>query len=583
MGNSAKKKPSKVSKHRKSDGKNAVAEQLEELVEDEMEEILVEDLGLTKSQVFKAFEDDEIGMARLFARMFQDKLCYNTTDGNWYFFNGCSWIIDKKTDRYTACQKLYEFLVEVKKNRLILSQEGEKMVTKVLNKIKNVKNMDCFLKQAVSGENGLGVAGELFDKDLMFIGAPNGNINLNTGELLPSSPKLYNNKLAGTHYDPEAPEPELFLNFLREVFKYPYKKEEMEAARNQNISPAEFEATCEKECEEIICYLQKLFGYALLGTCREHIFICFWGKGRNGKGVLLRTIIKALGDYAGEIQPSILLDVNKSSSSGPAPQILDLKGIRLAVASETNQGQFFDTSSIKRLTGGDTLVGRATYGKYIERFDPTHTIILQTNFPPNAPAEDTAFWERVNVIPFMRRFINNPDSADLYQSVIDKNLEEKLSKELPGILKWVVDGARLYHEEGLNPPESVNAAVNQYRSSGDVLGDFIEECCDIGAEKKVRTTNFIQSFNEWRRAMGHRQNISAPTITDKLKSKGIAKTKSNFMVYKGLKLNSDGKEYLKPPNERQFCVYEDYVEPGSWAYGPTEDESEEDSDDFIIS
>lgn len=527
-------------------GSNNLPEQ--ELFPDDGQDTIVHaESGLTVREVFLAFNDSEIGLSRLFTRVFRNKFCFNTSLGRWFIYRGSCWHLDTRNEQIDACRELYELLVFVKRQYLSeLTKNMEKKIVAELKGMTQIGEMKNILNQGAAGKEGLGVAGEDFDKMLNKIGAPNGIIEIETGKLLPSDPELYTTKQVGAPYDPEAPEPVFFKNFLHEVFKYPVDKNKM------SMSEEDFQAVCEEQCEAIVEYIQTLFGYAILGSCREHIFVCFWGMGRNGKGVLLRTIINAIGDYGGEIQPSILLSSKATSAESPTPAIGDLKGLRLAVASETNQAQFFDTGAVKRLTGGDTLVFRKPYAKDFVRFKPSHTLILQTNFRPNAPAEDVAFWKRVHVVPFLRSFVSNPDLENPYQAKIDKDLEEKLRKELPGILRWVVEGAKKYLENGLNPPDCVKNAVDDYRLSGDFIVEFIDECCNTGKDLKVRTTAFAQALNEWRKLQGYRSPLSSSVITERLEYKGFIKRKASYMCYKGLELNAIGTEHLKPLHERNL-------------------------------
>jgi putative DNA primase/helicase len=140
-------------------------------------------------------------------------------------------------------------------------------------------------------------------------------------------------------------------------------------------------------------------------------------------------MMKMLGEYGGEVQPEILLRNSPRASSGASPDILDLQGKRFVVASETNQGEVFNTGVVKRLTGGDTLIGRAVYGKDMIRFSPSHTICLQTNYAPNATAEDSAFWTRVMMLNFKRVFVDNPDPKNPLQLPKNPNIEEDFSKK----------------------------------------------------------------------------------------------------------------------------------------------------------
>lgn len=571
-----------------SGGKNITPEKNDKSIQEQIEEILPEkehsqvvheEYGLTLEEVIHAFYDSEIGMSRIFTKIYRNRFCFNTSLNTWFVYKEGRWQQDDKREHIDAIREMYSLLLNIKNKFLSnLEEDTEKMVAREIKKLSQIKNMELLLKQAASGRDGLGVLDEHFDQELRYVGVPNGVIDLKTGELLPTNPELYNTRQVGVSYDPAAPEPRRFKQFLHDIFKYPLEKEKV------NLSDDEFQRACQEQCESLVTYIQTLFGYAFLGICKEHLFICFYGLGRNGKGVVIRTVNRVMGNYAGEIAPAILMNQRNTSASSPTPEIGDLKGMRLVVASETNQGQFFDTSAIKRLTGGDILVFRKPYAKDFIRFRPSHTIILQTNFRPNAPAEDSAFWDRIQVVPFLRRFVENPDPANIYEAEIDKDLEDKLSEELPGILNWLVEGARMYIENGLYPPECIKNAVNEYRHSRDFIADFIEECCTTGPVQniRVRTTAFVQALNEWRKVQGFRSPLPSSVITERLESKGFIKRKSNFQCYKGLTLKPVGEEYLKPVNERRICFQAGDEQPFMDPAAGQVHQPEGDLDDFDI-
>jgi phage/plasmid-associated DNA primase len=63
---------------------------------------------------------------------------------------------------------------------------------------------------------------------------------------------------------------------------------------------------------------------------------------------------------------------------------------------------------------------------------------------------------------------------------------------LPGILRWIVDGAARYYREGLgDPPAEVQAATESYRQESDGLKDFLEDRCILasGSDAEVWKKN----------------------------------------------------------------------------------------------
>ena len=101
------------------------------------------------------------------------------------------------------------------------------------------------------------------------------------------------------------------------------------------------------------------------------MFICH-GAGANGKSLLLETIREVVGTY-GQTVPVTALMSGKSNSGGANPEIARLRGVRFALASETEKGQRWSANRIKQLTGGDTVAARALY-KDVSEFKSKATI-----------------------------------------------------------------------------------------------------------------------------------------------------------------------------------------------------------------
>ena len=85
-----------------------------------------------------------------------------------------------------------------------------------------------------------------------------------------------------------------------------------------------------------------------------------------------------------------------------------MNGYRIAYASETSEGGRLNTAKLKELVGGDTLNARGVYAKRHVEFSPTHTLFLLTNYKPHAPAGDYALWQRIQLIPFILSFVDEP-------------------------------------------------------------------------------------------------------------------------------------------------------------------------------
>ncbi len=299
--------------------------------------------------------------------------------------------------------------------------------------------------------------------------------------------------------------------------------------------------------EELINFIQRLFGYSLLGATPNHILPILTGRGRNGKSTLLNTLYSVLGPLAGSLPSELLLDQGMSrSADAPTPSLMMLKGLRLGWASETAEGRKFSIERVKWLTGGDPLTGRWGNDKYPTTFDPTHLMILLTNNLPSAPATDYAFWKRVMAIPHRISFVHGEPSQP-YERQIDPDLETKLANCHPGILAWLVEGHLAWREYGLAPPSIVTEATDKYREGEDVLGEFLFECCEIGNHMRVGSSKLYAVFEAW-----HQKNVGKYVPSQKrfggwMNDKGFERAKSGTINYQGVALKLEHQEgYAEP-------------------------------------
>jgi putative DNA primase/helicase len=113
---------------------------------------------------------------------------------------------------------------------------------------------------------------------------------------------------------------------------------------------------------------------------------------------------------------------------------------------------------------------------------------------------------------------------------IDKDLPTKLRAELPGILRWIVEGAVLYHREGLGDPPDVAAATEQYRQESDRLKEFFEDRCvlaprgDPTSWKKeghwVPVAALYADYTSWAGATGNKYPLSKDSFGERLQKLG---------------------------------------------------------------
>jgi putative DNA primase/helicase len=218
-------------------------------------------------------------------------------------------------------------------------------------------------------------------------------------------------------------------------------------------------------------------------------------------------------------------DVNPGA---PRPDLVRLRDARLVVASEPDQRTHLSESTLKLITGQDTVVARSLHEKEQE-FTPVLKLWLMANHKPRASESNHGFWRRVRLIPFDYRV---PDDKQ------DKQLGEKLEAELPGILAWAVRACVEWQRSGLGEAAAVVAATQAYQDEMDVIGQFIGDRCVRDANAIARKGELFDAFTKWCEENGERE-MSKKTFGMRLAERGIIEDrneKSRF--WRGIGLNA---------------------------------------------
>lgn len=359
---------------------------------------------------------------------------------------------------------------------------------------------------AVSYDNALetkmqsevGVPASAFDKEPLLLGTPNGVVDLRTGQMRPGRRDEMISKMTSVTPAPEGSRSQVWEGFLRDA--------------HPNDQP-------------MWEFLQRLAGYCLTGLTREERFFFFFGNGRNGKGTFLETLLAVMGDY-GKVAPAGLFLAN--SKLNTENFLSEVDGARMIWGSEIDPGRAWDEAFLKGITGGDDVTAKRLYRDPYS-FKPQATLIIAGNTKPSFRGVDQAMRSRVALVPFAQCFADNPDYS----------LKETLrGVEAPAILRWAVDGARLYLESGLNVPETVEAASRDYMDREDVLLCFVEEQCVKAEGAWTPTQELFARYRVW---CDH-QNIKAwgqRTFTSAMEERGWERSRRGKWGLKGIRLHSD--------------------------------------------
>ena len=236
---------------------------------------------------------------------------------------------------------------------------------------------------------------------------------------------------------------------------------------------------------ELIEYVQKICGLALIGqVMQEGLIICL-GEGGNGKSTFWNTIARVLGNYSGIIASDTLI---KSKYNDKKFELAELKGKRLIIASELEQDSILDEALIKRICSSDDIYAEKKY-KSPFYFTPSHTLILYTNHLPKISSIDDGIWDRILIIPFNNRFRNKKKEK--------KNYSNYLFFYAGGaILKWLIEGAKKAIDSNfkLTKPKIVVDAISKYQYKNDVFKRFINDYCVLDKSYKESSSLLYQTY-----------------------------------------------------------------------------------------
>ena len=457
----------------------------------------------TKKIIPRSWDDQGRGLRM--RDQFATVLKFNAVDKKWFFFNGSYWQEDIGNQRVELAAERVANSIKKEKPELSFSTKTDE--DKAMNEwyrfqkdsrshMAKMHMIDEFKKYVIVKH------GE-FDKEDMLLNTESGYVDLSSGELHDHDiDKKFSHQTVAEYSDNvDAP---LWEKFLNQIFN---------------------------NDEELIHYVQKAIGYSFTGSVDEQCLFILNGRGRNGKSVFSNVVSDVAGNYAKQMNVQTI--VAKKNQSGSAnSDIARLEGARIVTSSELNEGDRFDESLVKQLTGGDKILARFLYGSEFE-YKPKFKIWMATNHLPIIRGTDDGIWRRIKIIPF---------NIQIPKEKVDKKLEYKLKAEYTGILNWIVQGAIMWQQEGLKDPEAVTKVIETYRAEMDPLDAFLEECCTTGQNYSIKAREMYDAYHEWAKE-SEEYKMSMTKFGREMRKKLLRVKRRDGWYYVGLKLKEPDSDY----------------------------------------
>lgn len=379
---------------------------------------------------------------RLSAETFDGNAQYVAAWHRWLLWDSSRWVVDDRLRHMTLIRTFLRDLAE---------QESD---AKIARELRSDQTRAAVERMARSNAE-IAASADQWDADPWLLGTPGGTVDLRTGRVRePQRDDFITRQTAVTPNNRKAPQ---WIAFLNRVFRG---------------SP------------EVIPFLQRAAGYALTGMTSEHKLLFTFGTGSNGKSVFLNSLYGLLGDYATVAPSATFLEMGADHHP---TDLASLAGARLVTANELPPGRAWNESRIKSLTGGDPITARRMRQDFFT-YVPQFTLMIAGNHMPSFRGIDEATRRRVLLVPFAE--VIPPEERD-------PDLADKLRAEWPAILGWAIEGTLAWQDQGLDAPESVQAASAEYLDSEDLLGEFVGERLTGTPDGFVHTRDLYAAFREW--------------------------------------------------------------------------------------
>lgn len=480
---------------------------------------------LSNAETLKPNDFTDLGQTNVFVNVFKDVIRFSPAT-DYLYYNDRVWV-ESKTKVHLLVQFLTKYQLEEASSLLMdaRKEENDAIIndnTSAQEASKgNIKAAECYRSYIKKHRNTSRIKAVLneaqpmveidiaeLDKDGFLLNTPTGTIDLKTGTQKPHNPLDYCTKI--TAVDSDSQNVQLFQDFLEII-------------------------TCsDKSLED---YLQYIAGMCLIGKVYCENLIIVYGTGKNGKSTFFNLLSKVMGNYSGNISAEILA---KNSRINKKNELAELRGKRLVVASELEDGRQLDSSALKQLCSTDTIFAEKKY-KNPFSFVPTHTTVLCTNHLPSVEALDSGTWRRLVVVPFQ---------AVIQDDKEIKNYAEYLFRNSGGaVLSWMIKGAQKFIEAEYKivQPEVVKQAIEAYRKENNWIQNYLSECCETDRTYSEKAGELYKNYKDYCINTGESAK-SCPAFKKAMTEAGYNhRTNAKGSFYFGVRIKHFHMPYITPP------------------------------------
>jgi putative DNA primase/helicase len=319
---------------------------------------------------------------------------------------------------------------------------------------------------------------------------------------LPATPRYFSPTALNYSFSINAPRPDLWLEFLAQLFG---------------------------DDGGSVDLLQTWFGYCLTNDTSLQKIMLLIGPPRSGKGTIARVLQSLIG-------PENCCGPTLASFAGGFG-LQPLLGKSLAIIADARLSGKTDQSVVTErllsISGEDPLTidrkfREGVYGKL-----PTRLMIV-SNELPRLSESSGALANRMLVLRLTESFLGRED----------RQLTEKLTEELPGILLWAIAGWQRLNDQGhFVQPDSGTELSNELKDLCSPVGQFVREKCEVEPGRHIRAEDLYSAWTDWCKANGRDYPGTTQTfgrdlraVLPDLRTSSRREGSSRIRVYEGIDL-----------------------------------------------
>lgn len=483
----------------------------------------------------KTMGSGDSDLANILYMLFKDKFaCASIKGDKWYRFTGHKYVEDEMGTslRHHISEELrtvYRLKGDELSESVVDKNQGDDKLKMYENFSNKVLDIVCRLGKTTHKDHIMKEAKEyFFDPDLKFL------------DLLDSNPYLLcfkNGVLDIKNREFRAGRPDDYLEKCTNIKYVPLDRQ------RDKVVIDEINDFMDKlfPRPQLRAYMWEHLASVLLGvnlSQKMHIYI---GAGSNGKSVLTDLLSQCLGDYYAVVPISLIAQARQKQGSA-SPDIIALKGLRMAVMQEPSKNDQINDGAMKELTSGvEPIKGRALNCMPIS-FIPQCKIVVCSNNFMKVQSQDHGTWRRIAVADFESRFCDNPvdDDEDMpFQYKGDPMLKEKFPQWREVFMAMLVEIV-LKTQGAVKPCKMVDDASLKYKNREDHISEFITERVVIDPKGRITKTEINTEFNIWYQGTYGRGGPSTKEVHEYLdKDKRFSKYKPAVQAWIGARIRYD--------------------------------------------